>query len=135
MCSDQSAKPSIIVDEDWKSRVEAEKAVRTEDEPSPVEPRVPSGEPASAAAAHPPATFEALASLFVAEALCGLGLAPNPMNGKVERNLPQARYAIDMLDMLADKTRGNLSSSEEQGLHALLHQQRMGFLGVEKKEG
>ena len=42
-----------------------------------------------------------------------------------------ARYAIDMLEMLAEKTKGNLTPGEERGLRDLLHQLRMAFVAVQ----
>lgn len=45
-----------------------------------------------------------------------LGKIANPITGKVERNLEQAKYSIDMLIMLREKTKGNLSTDEEKAL-------------------
>lgn len=45
-----------------------------------------------------------------------LGKIANPITGKIERNLEQARYSIDMLIMLREKTKGNLSTDEEKAI-------------------
>ncbi len=56
---------------------------------------------------------------------------PHPFTQNMERNVDQARYAIDMLEMLAEKTKGNLTPGEEHGLGDLLHQLRLAFVAVQ----
>jgi hypothetical protein len=127
----------IIIDEDWKATVAAEKEAlergQTPDPPATTD----VGEPSPAkehidAAELPPASFELLVTMFASEAMTGLGQIPNPFSGAVEQNLTQARYAIDMLEVLADKTKGNLTHAEDAGLKALLHQLRMGYLAAQQ---
>ena len=43
-----------------------------------------------------------------------LGKIANPVTGKVDKNLAQAKATIDMLEMLKEKTKGNLSQTEEK---------------------
>jgi hypothetical protein len=121
----------IFIDEDWKSRVAAEKEaasrehpVTTSDDDSPSEPRSAGGR----AAELPPASFEMLVTTLATEAMIGLGQIPHPMTGKIHADASQARYAIDMLEMLAEKTKGNLTPGEERGIRDLLHQLRMAFV-------
>ena len=63
--------------------------------------------------------------------MISLGQLPNMATGQVETNLQQARYAIDMLQVIEEKTKGNLSPGEEQALSGLLHQLRMTFVSVQ----
>src|SRR5262245_7863332 len=49
-----------------------------------------------------PADFSSLLLSIAAGAHSGLGLAPHPLTGKTERNLPQARYNIDLLGLLEE---------------------------------
>jgi Domain of unknown function (DUF1844) len=127
-----SEEKKIIIDEDWKSRVAAEKeaAARETHAPTPV---APPGEAASAAGRPelPPASFEMLATTLATEAMIGLGQIPHPLTQKLHADPDQARYAIDMLEMLAEKTKGNLTPGEERGLRDLLHQLRMAFIAVQ----
>ena len=51
----------------------------------------------------------------------GLGKGAAPIN------LPEARYIIDSLDMLAGKTKGNLSPAEEKGLQSALYELKMQY--------
>lgn len=62
--------------------------------------------------------------------LVHLGDAPNPADGRVEVNLPLARQTIDLLDLLQEKTRGNLSGEEERTLSQALYDLRMRYVEV-----
>jgi hypothetical protein len=55
------------------------------------------------------ALFFSLIMTFQAAALQQMGKMKNPLSDKIERDLPQAQLSIDILDMLEEKTRGNLS--------------------------
>lgn len=57
-----------------------------------------------------------------------LGRIPNPETGKGEVNLEYARMFIDQLEMLQDKTRGNLSAEESQVLGGVLSDLRLAFV-------
>jgi hypothetical protein len=132
-----SDEKKIIIDEDWKSRVAAEKEALARDQSAPK----PGQDDASSATASaevpplPPASFEMLVTTLATEAMIGLGQIPHPMTGKVHADADQARYAIDMIEMLAEKTRGNLTPGEEHGLQDLLHQLRMAFLATRAVSG
>ena len=62
-----------------------------------------------------------------------LGEAPNPETNKVEINLPLARQTIDLLGLLEEKTKGNLTGDEERLLTQVLFDLRMRFVEVQKK--
>jgi hypothetical protein len=63
-------------------------------------------------------------------ALLHLGDAPDPATGGLEKNLPLARQTIDLLAMLQDKTRGNLTGDEERVLSQAIYDLRMRFVEV-----
>jgi len=122
-----SEEKKIIVDEDWKSQVAAEKEAAQRQAPH------QPGEPASAAAAGSqpiPASFDLLVTSFVTEAMIALGQIPHPVSGKQQFDPATARFAIDMLDVIAAKTKGNLTPDEERGLEEVIHQLRMAFVAV-----
>ena len=75
-----------------------------------------------------PADFSSLILSLAAGAHSGLGLAPHPMSGKLEKNLSQAKYNIDLLAVLEEKTRGNLTPEEAQLVQAILYDLRMRFV-------
>jgi len=62
-----------------------------------------------------------------------LGDAPNPETQKVEVDLALARQTIDLLGLLEEKTKGNLSGDEERLLTHVLFDLRMRFVEAEKK--
>jgi hypothetical protein len=66
-------------------------------------------------------------------ALLHLGEAPHPETDKTERNLPLARQTIDLLAVLEEKTKGNLTGDEERLLTQVLYDLRMRFVEVQKK--
>ena len=61
-------------------------------------------------------------------ALMHLGEAPNPDTGKVEEDLSLARQTIDLVGMLEEKTRGNLSGDEERLITQILFDLRMRYV-------
>lgn len=65
-------------------------------------------------------------------ALMHLGQAPNPETGQVERNLPLARQTIDLIGMLDEKTKGNLSGEEERLIGQILFDLRLRFVELSK---
>ena len=67
------------------------------------------------------------------QAMMHLGLAPNPMTGETEPDLTQAKYTIDLLEMLKEKTEGNLDEDEGKILMSLLFDLRMRY--VERSRG
>lgn len=64
-------------------------------------------------------------------ALLHLGHIENPETKKVEKNLPLAKQSIDLISVLEDKTRGNLTKQEEQLIGAVLCDLRLKY--VEEK--
>jgi hypothetical protein len=74
------------------------------------------------------ALFVNLVLIFQGAAMQQMGKIINPLSGKVERNLEQARFSIDTLAMLKDKTKGNLSSDIERLLDSTLLQLRMNYV-------
>jgi hypothetical protein len=62
-----------------------------------------------------------------------LGLAPHPQSGKVEQDLEHAKYFIDQLEMLENKTRGNLDKHEENLLKRSLTSLRLAFVEAVSK--
>ena len=62
-----------------------------------------------------------------------LGKVADPHSGKVERNLPAAKYSIDLLGMLEEKTRGNLAAEEAELVRELLMNLRLNYVEELKK--
>lgn len=83
----------------------------------------------------PPPTFEFLVYSLKMQAELRLGLFPLPgaEADDPEPDLPSARHSIDMLAMLADKTRGNLSMEEQRLIENSLTELRFRFVQVSEQ--
>jgi hypothetical protein len=129
----------LYIDEDWKSRVEAEKEElerKRREQPGAASARAAADE--ANAGEHremqmPPASWEMLLTTLATEAMVWLGQIPHPATGQPERNLDQAKYFIDTLEVLEQKTKGNLTPFESQALEQLLHDLRMAFVAAEQQ--
>ena len=62
------------------------------------------------------------------QAVIFMGRAPNPIDNRIEANLPQAKLLIDTLSMLKDKTQGNLNEQEANALTQLLYELQMAYV-------
>ncbi len=76
----------------------------------------------------PPIDFSRFIISLAHEALMFLGEIPHPETNKTVRNLAMAKQTIDIIGMLEEKTKGNLSSAEEQLMKNLLYELRTKFV-------
>jgi hypothetical protein len=124
-----SEEKKIIIDEDWKTRVQAEKEAADSQ---------PESKPAPAAAEGsatddfqmPPASFELLLSTLASEAMMSLGVLAPPGADKPMYRPNQAKYLIDTIEVLRDKTKGNLTPAESKAVEDMLHQLRLIFVEI-----
>jgi hypothetical protein len=114
----------IIVDEDWKNQAKKEKESLKE------KPQEPKEQPQ----AHqlPPGDFNSLISLIATNAMFAMGFITTEEGKEPEKNLPLAKFHIDMLEALETKTKGNLTEQESKLLNDALSQLRMGFVSAAK---
>jgi hypothetical protein len=61
-----------------------------------------------------------------------MGLVAHPLKGAVQKDLRQARYTIDIISMLEEKTRGNVTAEERKVMERVLGDLRMRFLEATK---
>lgn len=115
-------------DEDWKERVKNEDRLRDEQRSQPPEAAPAASEPADPFGRLPRAEFAVLVQIFVSQAMAALGLLSSPGDEPPQRRLSLARHFIDLLGVLEDKTRGNLTPQEEQLLTSSLHELRLVFV-------
>ena len=119
------------VDESWKEQAEREKRAPEAAAPSPGAAAAPGHAPGPEAGEEegiPQARLDLFVSGLAVEALIALGDMAHPATRKQAMNLPQAKYLIDLLGVLEDKTRGNLSADEDKLLKDTLYQLRMRYL-------
>lgn len=128
-------KKKIIIDEDWKSRVEAEKeeAAKAQQAATGTDAAQAAGDVADVE--MPPASLELLLTTLGTEALVAMGQLPHPATGKLHAQRNQAKYLIDTIEVLRNKTKGNLTPGEQQLIDNLLHQLRMLFVQTADQSG
>ncbi|MGB8990601.1 MAG: DUF1844 domain-containing protein [Desulfobaccales bacterium] len=76
----------------------------------------------------PEITFSSFVFSLSSSALVSLGAIPDPNTGKMEKNLSMAKQTIDLLAILRDKTRNNLTQEEEILFDHLLYDLRMVYI-------
>ncbi len=112
----------IIIDEDWKDQAqkekeelskEAEKETKEQDQRQ-----------------LPPADFSGLVSMLTTQAFFALGLIRTEEDKDQPADLQLAKYNIDMLEIIEQKSKGNLTEDEEKLLSGALHQLRMSFVKI-----
>lgn len=77
--------------------------------------------------------FETLVSYLSTTAMFQLGLLPGPGGERIPPDLPNAHRTIDLLDVLREKTRGNLNENEAKLLDDVLYELRMSYVEIEKR--
>lgn len=81
----------------------------------------------------PEVNFPMFISSLGMQAMMSLGEVENPMTKKKEVNLEQAKYFVDTLKILKDKTEGNLNSDEQKVLDDLIYQLQMKYVEKTKE--
>lgn len=121
-----SEEKKIIIDEDWKAQVQAEKEAARHD----AKPAATAAGPSATVGdvPMPPASLEMLVTTLATEAMLALGQIPHPQSGETVFHPQQAKYLIDTIDVVCDKTKGNITPAETQGIETLLHQLRMAYV-------
>ena len=77
--------------------------------------------------------FIQLISSLHAGALQEMGKMKNPATDKIEKNLEQAEFTIDMLDMLKEKTKGNLTAEEEKFFGTVISELKLNYVDEKAK--
>jgi hypothetical protein len=117
----------IIVDEDWKAEAQREKEILAAQEEAE---KKKTQEEKQARGPLPQGNFAALISMLTTQALFALGLLQVKGQEKKEPDLEMAKYNIDILETLEEKTKGNLTKEEETVLANTLNELRMGYVKV-----
>jgi len=122
--SDES--PKLHVDSDWKAEAQAEKERLAADSATSKE---KAADPRSTGEL-PPADFKSLMGLLASQAIMGLGAYSDPQSGGVVVDLPGAKFAIDLLAVLEEKTKGNLDDEEAKEISTVLNELRSRFVQI-----
>lgn len=118
--SEQSQQKKIIVDEDWKEEAQREKEMLArafeERQRRAQELRLPE------------ASLEVLATSIAVQAMIALGAVADPKGTAPPIDLDAARFHIDLLEVLRDKTRGNLTARESKMLEQTIFDLQMSYV-------
>jgi len=135
--------PSLHIDTDWKKQAQEEKKRLAEQEqkkaaeaakprPAPAEPTM-GGMPRAGAGRGerglPPATFTTLVQSIVTQVLFYLGEL-SARGAEPSLNLDMAKHNIDLLGVLEEKTKGNLTPEEKKLLDSVLYELRMRYVST-----
>jgi len=104
----------IIVDDDWKAQAKQEKE-RLAEETAGQEPL-------------PAPDFSELVNMIAMQALAGLGGITGPGGERIPPNMEVAKHYIDLLQVLEDKTKSNLSDEEKRLLDQVVYEIRMRYV-------
>jgi hypothetical protein len=80
----------------------------------------------------PEVNFSAFVYSLSTSALVHLGEIPEPLTQKMDKNLPLAKQTIDILGILQEKTKGNLTQEEDNLLNSFLYDLRMRYVKAMK---
>jgi len=146
----EGPKPKLVVDSDWKEQVEQEKRQALEKEQQAAADQPAAGETANesvpgdvaadatatttsadqSAQGLPPAGMEYLLSMLMSQAMAYMGAVPELAGEDFEVNKPLAKHAIDTLEVLEEKTKGNLTEHESKMMGEVLHVLRMTYVNT-----
>ena len=118
---------------DRRGRTEEDLSPKPEAEPLKTESNPQDKETAYASEPHeagPPVTFSSFVFSLGTSALMLMGESLDPQQPSVPVNLPQAKEIVDILSMLEEKTKGNLSSDESSVIGDMLYTLRMKYVGL-----
>lgn len=125
----EQQQPKLIIDSDWKAQAQAEKAKFAEQEKTSPE-KQSDGAGQEGEEGLPPANFRGLLGSLVTQALLYMGGIPDPQTGQPIVSLEYAKHYIDLLEVLQEKTKGNLEDDEKQELEGVLAELRSRFVQI-----
>lgn len=136
---DTKSTPKLIIDSDWKNQAQAEKdrleqaaASKKAKSPATGLPGAGIGGEGEAEGEEGPAGFKDLVAMFATQAMSYMGYFPDPRTGQAVVALDYAKINIDMLGILEEKTKGNLTEEESAFLQRTVGELRMAFVELSK---
>lgn len=135
LSENNDTKPELRIDADWKNQAQAEKEKLAE-KVGDAAVKPPAAQSAGAPRSRPSVapSFELIVEQFAAQALMAMGALPQP-GGAKKMDIGLARFFIDSLAVLEEKTKGNLTAGEQRSLLTALTDLRMTYVNVLKKSG
>ena len=123
--SEEKQEKKIIVDDDWKAQAQQEKEELAKEQETEKEAPQQGERPAL-----PDADFTGLVSMLATQAFYAMGLFATQEGETPAVDLEMAKFNIDMIGVIEEKTKGNLEDGEKELLKNILHQLRMTYVKV-----
>ena len=114
----------IEIDNDWKAEAQREKERLAEIDSQQTEKKTKQE--------VPEASFKSLIGMMASQAIMGLGAVADKKTGGVVIDLEGSKFAIDLLGVIEEKTKGNLDEEESAELNTLLSELRSRFVEITK---
>jgi hypothetical protein len=126
-----SEQPKLIIDTDWKSQAQAEKEKLTQPKPGA---QGPAGGTDAGTGEEPRERieFRDIVSMFATQAVMYMGGIADPQTGRAVLAPEYAKLYIDMLAMLQEKTKGNLTPEEDRIISSAVQELRLDFVELSK---
>lgn len=84
--------------------------------------------------AIPKIDFPTLIMSFASASMISMGLVPDPVTGEIQKNLLIAQQNIDVISLLREKTKGNVTPEEERLMEQILYELRMHYVEALKEK-
>lgn len=122
--ADEQQEPKLIIDSDWKSQAEAERQKLADQAKQKAE--------QAAERDLPPADILGIVQILATQALLYMGAFPDPQTGRAMVAMDLAKFHVDLLGVLDDKTKGNLTEEEHEVVSQTAHELRQQYVEVNK---
>ena len=126
MAEEKEQEKKIIIDEDWKTQAQREKEQLKAKAEGEKEKKQEAAQETSQQL--PKGDFSTLISMLATQAMFAMGLIRTEKDKEPTVDLKLAKFNIDMLETLEEKTKGNLSDEEQKMLTDAVSQLRMGYV-------
>ncbi|MCI0362514.1 MAG: DUF1844 domain-containing protein [Phycisphaerales bacterium] len=140
--AEQKPAPKIQVDSDWKAEAQRERErLAKKEQGKAASAKGGQSTPAAATGEQgkkgtrgghelPEANFRSLVGMLASQAIMGLGAMADPQTNRVVIDLEGSRFAIDLLDVLEQTTKGNLTPEEADELRQILAELRSRYVQI-----
>ncbi|MCR9217620.1 MAG: DUF1844 domain-containing protein [bacterium] len=123
MADDSGEAPKLIIDSDWKNEAQAEREKLAQAEKASSDAGSDGGQ-----GEMPEADFRGLMGMLATQALMYMGGIADPNTGKPVFDPMYAQHMIDLLGVLEEKTKGNLTDEEAGEISGVLNELRSRFV-------
>jgi len=80
----------------------------------------------------PAPTLSTLVHMLFVQGMIAAGKAISPVSNKYETDLNLAKYHVEMLELLQEKTKGNRTDEENEAMDEMLHQLRLAYVDASR---